>query len=154
MTTTPRWTVAPTPCARSFGGAGTTSAVADGCDCVRPSIVEHVCSTTEWSTRGKACKIGCCPRRRPKLPAAAGCTGPGGDRRVRVAEEGGGVASLWVLITAPEAVAEYESLTRLARTLGEDDPRGMDARRAHRLADLLTGRIELRDRPTSRAGRP
>jgi hypothetical protein len=65
------------------------------------------------------------------------------ERRVRVADEGDGMGSLWALLAAPDAVAAYEWLSRLARSLGQDDPRGMDARRADLLVDLLTGRLEL-----------
>lgn len=62
------------------------------------------------------------------------------ERRVAVGDERDGMASLWALLPAPDAVASYEWLSRLARSLGRDDPRGMDARRADLLADLLTGR--------------
>jgi hypothetical protein len=47
------------------------------------------------------------------------------------------------LLTATEAAGAFTWLTRLARGLGPDDPRGMDARRADILAALLTGRPVL-----------
>ena len=62
------------------------------------------------------------------------------DRRVVVTPEADGMASLWALLTATEAVGAFTWLTRLARGLGPDDPRSMDGRRADILAALLTGR--------------
>ncbi len=62
------------------------------------------------------------------------------DRRVVLSPEGDAMASLWALLSAPDATAAYQRLCRLARDLGADDPRGMDARRADLLTDLLTGR--------------
>ena len=62
------------------------------------------------------------------------------DRRVVVGPECDGMASLWALLSAPDATAAYQRLCRLARDLGAADPRGMDARRADLLAELLTGR--------------
>jgi len=50
------------------------------------------------------------------------------------------MASMWALLTAPQAVGAFTWLTRLARGLGPDDPRSTDARRADILAALLTGR--------------
>ena len=71
------------------------------------------------------------------------------QRRVRLTEREDGMASLWALLRAPDAIACYEWLSRLARSLGADDPRTMDARRADLLLDLLTGRLELHaDDPT------
>ena len=67
------------------------------------------------------------------------------QRRVTLSAKDDGMASLWALLAAPDAVASYEWLTRLARSLGKDDPRPMDARRADLLVDLLTGRLELHD---------
>jgi hypothetical protein len=64
-------------------------------------------------------------------------------RRVAITPEPDGMASLWALLTAPDALASYELLTRLARGMGADDPRGMDARRADLLAALLTGRLTV-----------
>ncbi len=62
------------------------------------------------------------------------------DRRVVVSPDQDGMASLWALLSAPDATAAYQRLCELARGLGSDDPRGMDARRADLLVDLLTGR--------------
>lgn len=70
------------------------------------------------------------------------------DRRVVVGEETEGMASLWALLAAPDALAAHQWLTRLARGLGAEDPRGMDARRADLLVDLLTGRVTSRDATT------
>ena len=66
-------------------------------------------------------------------------------RRVAVNPEDDGMASLWALLPAPDAVASFEWLTRLARGLGAADPRRMDERRADLLADLLTGRLRHAD---------
>lgn len=66
------------------------------------------------------------------------------DRRVVVGEETEGMASLWALLAAPDALAAHQWLTRLARGLGSEDQRGMDARRADLLVDLLTGRVTSR----------
>ncbi|WP_379583320.1 DUF222 domain-containing protein [Pseudonocardia hispaniensis] len=63
------------------------------------------------------------------------------DRRVTVQAREDGMASLWALLSAPDAYSAYEWLTRLARGLGSGDSRGMDARRADLLRDLLTGRL-------------
>ena len=63
------------------------------------------------------------------------------DRRVVVTPESDGMGSLWALLTAPDAAGAFTWLTRLARGLGTDDPRSMDARRADLLADLLNGRL-------------
>ena len=51
------------------------------------------------------------------------------------------MASLWALLSAPDAAGAFEWLTRLARGLGTDDPRGIDARRADLMAALLTGQL-------------
>ncbi len=66
-------------------------------------------------------------------------------RRVAVNPEDDGMASLWALLPAPDAVASFEWLTRLARGCGADDPRSMDERRADLLADLLSGRLRNPD---------
>jgi hypothetical protein len=63
------------------------------------------------------------------------------DRRVSIGEEHDGMASLWALLSAPDAQSCYHWLTRLAHGYGTDDPRGIDARRADLLVDLLTGRL-------------
>ena len=66
-------------------------------------------------------------------------------RRVAVNPEEDGMASLWALLPAPDAIASFEWLTRLARGCGSDDPRSMDERRADLLADLLSGRLRNPD---------
>ena len=63
------------------------------------------------------------------------------DRRVSISEEHDGMASLWALLSAPDAQSCYQWLTRLAHGYGTTDPRGIDARRADLLVDLLTGRL-------------
>lgn len=62
------------------------------------------------------------------------------DRRVVMTPEPDGMASLWALLTAPDATAITTHLGELARSLGAADERSMDARRADLLVDLLTGR--------------
>ncbi|MPZ66564.1 MAG: DUF222 domain-containing protein [Pseudonocardiaceae bacterium] len=62
------------------------------------------------------------------------------DRRVALGDDTEGMATLWALLSAPDATAAYQRLCQLARALGAADPRGMDARRADLLVDLLTGR--------------
>ena len=66
------------------------------------------------------------------------------------------MASLWALLTATEAAGAFTWLTRLARGLGPDDPRGMDARRADILAALLTAapRPQPRHRSSADDDRP
>jgi hypothetical protein len=59
---------------------------------------------------------------------------------VVVTPEADGMGTLWALMTATDAAGAYTWLTRLARGLGKDDPRSMDARRADLLAALLNGR--------------
>jgi hypothetical protein len=63
------------------------------------------------------------------------------DRRVVVGDEKDGMAALWAMLSAPDAHSAHQWLTRLARGMGSDDPRGMDARRADLLVALLTGQI-------------
>ncbi|MGH3909789.1 MAG: DUF222 domain-containing protein [Pseudonocardiaceae bacterium] len=62
------------------------------------------------------------------------------DRRVVLHPDADGMATLWALLSAPDATAAYQHLCHLARDLGAADPRSMDARRADLLTDLLTGR--------------
>jgi hypothetical protein len=62
------------------------------------------------------------------------------ERRVVFNPEPEGMASLSGLLPAPDAVAAYQHLGALARAMSAADPRGMDARRADLMADLLTGR--------------
>ncbi|MDQ4093956.1 MAG: HNH endonuclease [Actinomycetota bacterium] len=61
-------------------------------------------------------------------------------RRVVVSPDEEGMASLWALLSASDATAAYQRLCDLARGLGGEDPRRMDARRADLLVELLTGR--------------
>ena len=63
------------------------------------------------------------------------------DRRVVVTAEPDGMGTLWAMLTATDAAGAFTWLTRLARGLGADDPRSMDARRADLLAALLNGRL-------------
>ncbi|GAA0927511.1 HNH endonuclease signature motif containing protein [Pseudonocardia zijingensis] len=74
-------------------------------------------------------------------------------RRVAVSEEQDGMASLWMLMTASDAQAGYQWLTRLALGCGKDDPRGMDARRADIAAALLSGRLTF-TAPTDSGAEP
>ena len=53
------------------------------------------------------------------------------------------MASLWALLSAPDALNCYGWLTALARGLPTCDPRSMDARRADLLVQLLTGNLRL-----------
>ncbi|MGF7234045.1 MAG: DUF222 domain-containing protein, partial [Frankia sp.] len=62
------------------------------------------------------------------------------DRRVELGRDDDGMASLWAFLPAEDAVAAYDRLTLLAREVGADDERCMDARRADILSDLLLGR--------------
>jgi hypothetical protein len=63
------------------------------------------------------------------------------QRRVVISpDQDEGMATLWALLSAHDATAAYQHLCGLARGLGAEDPRGMDARRADLLIDLLTGR--------------
>ena len=63
------------------------------------------------------------------------------DRRVVVTAEPDGMGTLWAMLTATDAAGAFTWLTRLARGLGSDDPRSMDARRADILAAMLNGRL-------------
>jgi Domain of unknown function (DUF222) len=65
-------------------------------------------------------------------------------RRVAVNAERAGMASLWALLSAPDALTCYGWLTALARGLPREDLRSMDARRADLLVALLTGSLRLR----------
>ena len=62
------------------------------------------------------------------------------DRRVQLHPQPDGMGSLWALLRADDATAAYARLDALARDMDADDPRGMDARRADILTDLLLGR--------------
>ena len=63
------------------------------------------------------------------------------DRRVVVTAEPDGMGTLWAMLTATDAAGAFTWLTRLARGLGSEDPRSLDARRADILAALLNGRL-------------
>jgi hypothetical protein len=76
------------------------------------------------------------------------------DRGVQLYPEPDGMATLSATMSAPEAVACFERLTRLARGLGASDPRSMDARRADLLADLVLGRIATADATDGAGVRP
>ncbi|PZS39044.1 MAG: hypothetical protein DLM62_10425 [Pseudonocardiales bacterium] len=62
------------------------------------------------------------------------------DRRVQLHPQPDGMGALWALLRADDATAAYARLDALARDMDADDPRGMDARRADILTDLLLGR--------------
>ncbi|MGH8880302.1 MAG: DUF222 domain-containing protein, partial [Stackebrandtia sp.] len=63
-----------------------------------------------------------------------------GDRRVQLHPHPDGMGALWAMLPADDATAAYTRLDTLAREMPADDPRGMDARRADILTDLLLGR--------------
>ncbi len=69
------------------------------------------------------------------------------QRRVALNPERDGMASLWALLSAPDALSCYGWLTALARGLPAADPRSIDARRADLLVALLTGNLLLRPTP-------
>ena len=62
-------------------------------------------------------------------------------RRVVVSPEEDGMSALWALLPATDAAAGWQLLTQLAHSLGPDDPRSLDERRADLLVDLVTGRL-------------
>lgn len=86
------------------------------------------------------------------------------DRRVAVRATDDGMAEFWMSCSAVDAQASWEVLTRLARSLGTEDPRTLDQRRvdlAHQLIQGTTavtglGRIEdaVRDRLGRAASTP
>lgn len=69
------------------------------------------------------------------------------ERRVVLTPAADGMAELWALLPAPEAVAIYSKLGGLARRTNPGDDRTMDQRRADCLVDLLldrsTGRMDV-----------
>lgn len=73
------------------------------------------------------------------------------ERRVTVSARDEGMASFWAQLTATDARACWEQLTRVARAFGKDDPRSMDARRADTLVDVLTGRLTIVDQQDAAA---
>ena len=64
-------------------------------------------------------------------------------RRVNLYPDEDGMATLSAYLTAPQAMTAHGWLTALARGLGTDDPRPMDARRADLLTALLTGNLTI-----------
>ena len=76
------------------------------------------------------------------------------ERGVQLYPEPDGMATMSATMSAPDAVACHERLTRLARGLGASDPRSMDARRADLLADLILGRIVAADSTEGEGVRP
>lgn len=70
--------------------------------------------------------------------ANARCRRARKDRRVGVGQEQDGMATVWASLAAHDAQQVFGTLTGLARSLGADDPRGMDARRADLLVGLMT----------------
>ncbi|GAA4696126.1 hypothetical protein GCM10023215_37630 [Pseudonocardia yuanmonensis] len=56
-----------------------------------------------------------------------------------------GMGSIWARLSATDTEAVWQTLCRLAKGLGPDDPRTMDQRRADLLVDLCTGRLTLTD---------
>jgi hypothetical protein len=71
------------------------------------------------------------------------------DRRVQLHAHADGMGALWALLPADDATAAYARLDMIARELPADDPRGMDARRADILTDLLLGRTVRGERQTT-----
>lgn len=63
------------------------------------------------------------------------------ERRVSLYPEAEGMVTLAATMTAADGVACEQWLTSLARGLGSDDPRTMDARRSDLLVGLVTGWI-------------
>ncbi|MGH4025921.1 MAG: DUF222 domain-containing protein [Pseudonocardiaceae bacterium] len=70
------------------------------------------------------------------------------DRRVQLHSHPDGMGALWAMLPADDATAAFARLDMLARDLPADDPRGMDARRADVLTDLLLGRDVHAEPPT------
>ena len=71
------------------------------------------------------------------------------DRRVQLHPHPDGMGAMWALLPADDATAAYARLDALARDMDADDPRGMDARRADILTDLLLGRDVRGERQTT-----
>ena len=67
------------------------------------------------------------------------------QRRVEVFAGEDGMATFWARMSAPDAAASFEWLTRLARGMGAADPRTLDQRRVDLLTAALTGKLVLRD---------
>ncbi len=66
-------------------------------------------------------------------------------RRVEVFPDEDGMATLWARMSAPDAAASFEWITRMTRGMGAGDPRTLDQRRADLVAAALTGKLVLRD---------
>ena len=64
------------------------------------------------------------------------------DRRVTVAQGADGIGYVTGEVSAPDAAEIDSLLTAAARSLGADDPRSQQQRRADLFADLLLGRLE------------
>lgn len=67
------------------------------------------------------------------------------DRRVTIQAREEGMASLWISASAADAEASFTMLTRLAKTLGPEDPRSLDQRRSDLAVQQLQGRLTLTD---------
>lgn len=73
------------------------------------------------------------------------------DRYVVVDHDPDGVAWIRGLASTTDASQIDALLTKLARTIGNDDPRTMDQRRADLFADLLLGRMTVEGMQTGRS---
>lgn len=67
------------------------------------------------------------------------------DRRLGISHAEDGMANMWMSCSAADAQASWESLTRLARSLGKDDPRTLDQRRVDLAHQLLQGTLSTTD---------
>ena len=67
------------------------------------------------------------------------------DRRVTLSPREEGMAALWAYGPAADCEATFTMLTRLARSLGADDPRGLDQRRFDLLQQVVQGRVTVTD---------
>jgi len=65
------------------------------------------------------------------------------ERRVEVWPQPDGMATIAAILPADRAHALYGVVDAFARTLGSDDPRSMDARRADCLVDLVVNRGDV-----------
>jgi hypothetical protein len=74
-------------------------------------------------------------------------------RFVSIRQLDDGMSSLSASLTATDAEACWQMLTRLAKSLRPEDARTLDARRSDLLVDLLTGRVSVTDGDPG-AGRP
>ena len=76
------------------------------------------------------------------------------DRTVRYQPEEDGMASLSVLLGAPEAQLIYTRLTAAATLLPADDPRTLDQQRADLLVDAVLSGLPADELPTLQGRRP